>query len=180
MECDLHAQDSQGRRRSALESNSHEWRTSTRAAPSLSGKCQILKVQLQNVAASVQLNFIVSAQPLSRLGAVSSRWCNGDMNSKRSSLFSYYDKRMRSDKTIGGVTITEDQIASWSEEAEAGYDVAAFQKRGRGRPGRGAKPAMVVAVRLMPDELALLDSRAASEGKTRSQVIREALNQETA
>lgn len=39
---------------------------------------------------------------------------------------------------------------------------------------------MVVAVRLTPDELELLDGRAASEGKTRSQVIREAFNQETA
>lgn len=85
-----------------------------------------------------------------------------------------------SDEMINGVPITEDQIAAWSEEAEAGYDVAAFQKRGRGRPGRGAEPAMVVAVRLTPDELELLDGRAASEGKTRSEVIREALNQKTA
>lgn len=85
-----------------------------------------------------------------------------------------------SDEMINGVPITEDQIAAWSEEAEAGYDVAAFQKRGRGRPGRGAEPAMVVAVRLTPDELELLDGRAANEGKTRSEVIREALNQKTA
>lgn len=85
-----------------------------------------------------------------------------------------------SDEMINGVPVTEDQIAAWSEEAEAGYDVAAFQKRGRGRPGRGAEPAMVVAVRLTPDELELLDGRAANEGKTRSEVIREALNQKTA
>lgn len=84
---------------------------------------------------------------------------------------------MPSDKTIGGIPISEDQITSWSEEAEAGYDVATFQKRGRGRPGRGLEPSMVVAVRLTLDELERIDCRAASEGKTRSEVIREALTQ---
>jgi hypothetical protein len=60
-------------------------------------------------------------------------------------------------------------------EAEAGYDVAALKKRGRGRPGRGAEPSQVVSLRLTAEELAEIDARAAREGNTRSDVIREAL-----
>ena len=59
--------------------------------------------------------------------------------------------------------------------AEAGYDVAALKKRGRGRPGRGAEPSQVIALRLTADEVSALDARAEREGKSRSEVIREAL-----
>ena len=82
---------------------------------------------------------------------------------------------MSKDETINGQPVTEEQIAAWAAEAEAGYDVAALKKRGRGRPGRGAEPSQVVALRLTLDEIAELDARAAREGKTRSEVIREAL-----
>lgn len=82
---------------------------------------------------------------------------------------------MASRETIKGIPVTEEQIAEWVSEAEAGYDVAALKKRGRGRPGRGAQPSQVVAIRLTPDELDELDARAESEGTTRSEVIREAL-----
>jgi len=82
---------------------------------------------------------------------------------------------MASDETINGKPVTEEQIAAWAAEAEAGYDVAALKKRGRGRPGRGAEPSQVVALRLTADEIALLDARAEREGKSRSEVIREAL-----
>ncbi len=78
-------------------------------------------------------------------------------------------------ETINGVPVTEEQIAAWAAEAEAGYDVAALKKRGRGRPGRGAEPSQVIALRLTVEELGALDARAAEEGKTRSEVIREAL-----
>ncbi|MCI1747050.1 MAG: ribbon-helix-helix protein, CopG family [Acidipropionibacterium sp.] len=78
-------------------------------------------------------------------------------------------------ETINGVPVTEEQIAAWAAEAEAGYDVAALKKRGRGRPGRGAGPSQVIALRLTAEELSALDARAAGEGKTRSEVIREAL-----
>ena len=77
-------------------------------------------------------------------------------------------------ETINGVPVTEEQIAAWADEAEAGYDVEALKKRGRGRPGRGAGPSEVVALRLTADEIASLDARAAREGKSRSQVIRDA------
>lgn len=78
-------------------------------------------------------------------------------------------------ETINGVAVTEDQIAAWSAEAEAGFDVAPLKKRGRGRPGRGAEPSRVIALRLTADELSSLDARAEREGKSRSEVIREAL-----
>ncbi|HET8984491.1 MAG TPA: ribbon-helix-helix protein, CopG family [Trueperaceae bacterium] len=51
-----------------------------------------------------------------------------------------------------------------------------LKKRGRGRPGRGAAPSQVIALRLTPDEIAALDARAEIEGKTRSEIIREALS----
>lgn len=82
---------------------------------------------------------------------------------------------MASKETINGVPVTDGQIASWAIEAEVGYVVEAFKKRGRGRPGRGAEPSQVVALRLTVDELAVIDAQAEREGKTRSEVIREAL-----
>ena len=63
---------------------------------------------------------------------------------------------------------------------EAGYDVDALKKRGRGRPGRGAEPSQVVALRLTLEEIAALDERAGREGKTRSEVIRDALRHSAA
>lgn len=59
-------------------------------------------------------------------------------------------------------------------------DVDSLTKRGRGRPGCGAEPSQVVALRLTLDELADLDARAEREGKTRSEVIREALTNSAA
>lgn len=88
--------------------------------------------------------------------------------------FPSYDIRV-ADETINGVPVTEAQIAAWANEAEAGYDVAVLRERGRGRPGRGAEPSQVVAVRLTTAELQALDARAVREHKTRSQVVREAL-----
>ena len=88
---------------------------------------------------------------------------------------SYYDVAMSSGETINGVRVTEEQIAAWAAEAESGYDVDALKRRGRGRPGRGAEPAQVVALRLTTDELAALDARAAREHKSRSELIREAI-----
>ena len=83
---------------------------------------------------------------------------------------------MNERETINGVPVTDEQIAAWVAEAEVGYDVAALKKRGRGRPGRGAQPSQVVALRLTLEEIATIDERAEREGKTRSEVIREALH----
>ena len=82
---------------------------------------------------------------------------------------------MGDSETIDGVPVSEQQIEAWSAEADAGYDVSELRKRGRGRPGRGAEPSQVVALRLTADELAQVDERAAREGKSRSDIIREAL-----
>ena len=61
------------------------------------------------------------------------------------------------------------------EAAEAGYDVDALKRRGRGRPGRGAEPMQVVAVRLTAEELDALDAAAAKNQMSRSEAIRAAL-----
>jgi hypothetical protein len=65
---------------------------------------------------------------------------------------------MSGGETIKGSPVTEEQITAWAAEAEAGYDVDALQRRGRGRPGRGAEPSQVGALRLTSDELAELDA----------------------
>lgn len=83
--------------------------------------------------------------------------------------FFVYDIRMREDD------VSEEQIQQWADEAEAGYDVDALKRRGRGRPGRGAEPMQVVAVRLTADEIAALDALAEREHLTRSEAIRRAL-----
>ena len=83
---------------------------------------------------------------------------------------------MISRETIDGKPVTEEQIAAWAAEAKVGYDVEVLKKRGRGRPGRGAEPSQVVALRVTLEEIAALDARAEREGKTRSEVIREALS----
>lgn len=92
--------------------------------------------------------------------ACRSRW--GTMEQR---LFSLYDNRM----------VTDEQIQQWADEAEAGYDVDQLKQRGRGRPGRGAEPMQVVAVRLTADELASLDAAAAKGEMSRSEAIRAAL-----
>lgn len=76
---------------------------------------------------------------------------------------------------MNGEPVSEEQIQTWADEAERGYDFAAMKKRGRGRPGRGALPSQVVALRLTEEELEALDAHAKATGQTRSGVIREAL-----
>ncbi|MDP9806892.1 hypothetical protein J2S70_001474 [Trueperella bonasi] len=77
-------------------------------------------------------------------------------------------------ETIKGAAVTEQQILQWAEEAEAGYDVDALLKRGRGRPGRGATPSQVVAVRFTSEEIETIDARAKKLNITRSELIRNA------
>ena len=82
---------------------------------------------------------------------------------------------MTQSERIDGVSVTEEQIAAWAEEAERGFDIAVLKKRGRGRPGRGANPSQVVALRLTTEELEALDRIAQREHLNRSEIIREAL-----
>ena len=71
--------------------------------------------------------------------------------------------------------VTDEQIQQWADEAEAGYDVEELKRRGRGRPGRGAEPMQVIAVRLTAEEIAAMDAVAARENVSRSEAIRRAL-----
>ena len=71
--------------------------------------------------------------------------------------------------------VSEQQIQQWADEAEAGYDVEVLERRGRGRPGRGAEAMQVVAVRLTAEELDALDGAAARKEMSRSEAIRAAL-----
>ena len=83
----------------------------------------------------------------------------------RGGAFSLYDLFM----------VTEEQIQKWAAKAAAGYDVEELKRRGRGRPGRGAEPMQVVAVRLTAEEIAALDAVAEREHLSRSEAIRRAL-----
>lgn len=71
--------------------------------------------------------------------------------------------------------VSEEQIRQWAEEAEPGDDVEEMKRRGRGRPGRGAEPMKVVAVRLTAEELAAVDAIAEREHISRSEAILRAL-----
>ncbi len=73
------------------------------------------------------------------------------------------------------VVVGDEQIQKWADEAEVGYDVDALKRRGRGRPGRGAEPMQVVAVRLTAEELDALDAAASKNQMSRSEAIRAAL-----
>ena len=71
--------------------------------------------------------------------------------------------------------VSEEQIQEWTNEAETGYDVAELKRRGRGRPGRGAEPMQVIAVRLTAEEITALDALAERGHVSRSEAIRRAL-----
>lgn len=71
--------------------------------------------------------------------------------------------------------MSEEQLQAWADEAEAGYDVAELKRRLRGRPGRGAEPMQVVAVRLTTEELKALDDSAERHQLNRSEAMRTAL-----
>ncbi len=96
-------------------------------------------------------------------GARGRIWADGAWHAP---LFSLYDLFM----------VSEEQIRTWAEEAEAGYDVGELKRRGRGRPGRGTEPMQVVAVRLTAQELAALDAAAVKHEMSRSGAIRAALD----
>ena len=78
-------------------------------------------------------------------------------------------------KTMQGEKISDDQIDQWVDEAERGYDPETLRRRGR--PGRGAMPATVVAVRLTAEELNELTTAAKARDLNRSEAIRQAVSQ---
>ncbi len=74
---------------------------------------------------------------------------------------------------VKGRPVIEEQVQTWADEAEAGYEVEQLRRRGRKPVGDG--PGRVVPVRLDDSLLAALDARAEHEHVIRSEAIRAAL-----
>ena len=76
-----------------------------------------------------------------------------------------------------GRAIKETDVERMADEADRGYDVdELLRRRGkRGRPTLGSAPATVESVRLDPELRNALVERATAEGRSTSEVIREAL-----
>lgn len=78
-------------------------------------------------------------------------------------------------RTRSGEAITEELLEKLSAEAEAGFDVDEIIRRRGGRPAMGSAAASVESVRLDPELSEALRERAEQEGRTNSDVIRDAL-----
>lgn len=78
-------------------------------------------------------------------------------------------------RTRRGQLITDDVVNKLAKEAEGGFDVDEILRRRGGRPAMGSGPASVESVRLDPELSEALHRRAEDEGRTNSDVIREAL-----
>jgi hypothetical protein len=78
-------------------------------------------------------------------------------------------------KTKSGRPITDELIAELADQAEVGYDVDEILRRRGGRPPMGSSAASVESVRLDPELSEALRKQAEKEGRTNSDVIREAL-----
>jgi hypothetical protein len=78
-------------------------------------------------------------------------------------------------KTRTGRLITDDLIEEAGEQAEEGFDVDEILRRRAGRPPMGSGPASVESVRLDPELNEALRQQAEREGRTNSEVIRDAL-----
>ena len=78
-------------------------------------------------------------------------------------------------KTRRGRPIAGDLVAELARKAEAGYDVDETLRRRGGRPPMGTGAASVESVRLEPELSGALRRQAEKEGRTNSEVIRDAL-----
>jgi hypothetical protein len=78
-------------------------------------------------------------------------------------------------RTISGKAITDDLLAKLTADAEEGFDVEEILRRRGGRPAMGSAPASVESVRLDPELSEALRARADREGRTNSDLIRDAL-----
>ena len=74
-----------------------------------------------------------------------------------------------------GTPITDEMIEAMADEAERGYDVEELRRRRGGRPALGSSPSTVESVRLDPELKRDLLLRAAANGVSVSEAIREAL-----
>jgi hypothetical protein len=78
-------------------------------------------------------------------------------------------------RTRSGVPITDVLVEKLAAEAEAGFDVDEILRRRGGRPTMGSSAASVESVRLDPELSGALRERAEQEGRTNSDLIRDAL-----
>ena len=78
-------------------------------------------------------------------------------------------------RTRGGKRITEELVDELVKKAEEGFDVDEILRRRGGRPPMGSAAANVESVRLDPELSQALRERADHEGRTSSDVIRDAL-----
>lgn len=78
-------------------------------------------------------------------------------------------------RTRSGKVITDELIDEYVKQAEDGFDVDELIRRRGGRPLIGEAPATVESVRLEPELRDALRERAERDGRTNSDVIREAL-----
>lgn len=78
-------------------------------------------------------------------------------------------------RTRSGKPITEELIEELADKAEQGFDVDEIIRRRGGRPPMGAGAAAVESVRLDPELRNALRDRAEREGRSNSDVIRDAL-----
>jgi len=75
-----------------------------------------------------------------------------------------------------GTPVTDEVVDALADEAEVGYDVDdILRRRQGGRPAMGSAPAEVESVRLDPELKRDLLLRAAKDGISVSEVIRQAL-----
>lgn len=74
-----------------------------------------------------------------------------------------------------GTPITDETVEELADEAEHGYDVEEMLRPRGGRPAMGSAPASVESVRLDPELKRDLLLKAADEGISVSDVIRQAL-----
>ena len=77
--------------------------------------------------------------------------------------------------TKSGKPVTDEMVEALADEAERGYDVDEIVRRRGGRPLMGSAAAGVESVRLDPELSEALRERAEREGRTNSDVIRDAL-----
>jgi hypothetical protein len=78
-------------------------------------------------------------------------------------------------RTRSGEPITDDLVAELAEKAEEGFDVDEVLRRRGGRPAMGSAAATVESVRLDPELRDALRVRAEQEGRTNSDLIRDAI-----
>lgn len=78
-------------------------------------------------------------------------------------------------RTRSGKPITEELLGEFVKQAEEGFDVDEILRRRGGRPPMGSAAATVESVRLDPELSQALRQRADDEGRTNSDVLRDAL-----